>query len=202
MLIICYVVLCAALAIVSTVGDIVISHSYFVGLPAVRAVWDNSTHGLVGVICWMLTCGNFPCLAVWKESLLCGLIACSVDVDHFIAAGSFKLKDVTNLKNRPFLHCTSVVVLIILLSIALAKLLGRPQLFRIGMTAFVAVTTHHVRDALRRGLWLWPFGSTPPLRLEAYYFGLAAIVISSAFVTRDSAVPHITHFDEAKLSLV
>lgn len=32
----------------------------------------------------------------------------------------------------------------------------------------VAVISHHLRDGNRRGLWFWPFGSTPPLPYWLY----------------------------------
>ena len=32
----------------------------------------------------------------------------------------------------------------------------------------VSVTTHHLRDSVRRGLWFPPFGSTLPLNRGAY----------------------------------
>lgn len=32
----------------------------------------------------------------------------------------------------------------------------------------VAVFSHHLRDAHRRGLWFWPIGSTPPLPYWVY----------------------------------
>lgn len=196
MIVIFYIIFCGALAIVSTVGDIVILHSYFKTFPLLRAVWDNATHGLVAVICWMLTCGKFSCVTAWKESLLCGVIACAVDVDHFIAAGSVKIKDVTNLKNRPFLHCTSVVLFVVVLLTAMAKLRGQAQLYRLGVIAFAAVFSHHLRDALRRGLWMWPYGSTPPVRLEVYYFGLVSLAIVCAFATRTSvSLAPSKHFD-------
>lgn len=31
-----------------------------------------------------------------------------------------------------------------------------------------AFLSHHIRDSKRRGLWLWPLGSTPPLPIVLY----------------------------------
>ncbi len=33
---------------------------------------------------------------------------------------------------------------------------------------FIALFSHQVRDAFRRGLWFWPFGSTPPIPYPIY----------------------------------
>ncbi len=33
----------------------------------------------------------------------------------------------------------------------------------------IAIATHHLRDAQRRGLWLWPLGSTPPINFKILY---------------------------------
>jgi len=42
------------------------------------------------------------------------------------------------------------------------------------MIVTVAWLSHHVRDAVRRGMWFYPFGSTPPLPKAVY---LATIIL-------------------------
>ncbi|RWR99236.1 transmembrane protein C5orf28-like isoform X2, partial [Dinothrombium tinctorium] len=41
-----------------------------------------------------------------------------------------------------------------------------------GFMLFVASSTHHLRDGLRRGLWLYPFANTPPLNPILYFASL------------------------------
>lgn len=36
-------------------------------------------------------------------------------------------------------------------------------LIRYGWLLWTVFSSHHVRDANRRGLWFYPFGSTPPI---------------------------------------
>ncbi|KAH9381350.1 hypothetical protein HPB48_000405 [Haemaphysalis longicornis] len=102
-----YVVSGALTVAVSTAGDLILVHCT---LPWLRAVADNVTHGLVGLLCWMMVSGKPLQTSNLLDSLLGGLFACAVDVDHFLAAGSFRIEDATNLKTRPFLHCSSVVL--------------------------------------------------------------------------------------------
>lgn len=57
----------------------------------VRAVIDNCAHGVIAFISWCVASG----LRTRKDlvdAILCGLIACSIDFDHFIAAKSFRLQ--------------------------------------------------------------------------------------------------------------
>lgn len=37
-----------------------------------------------------------------------------------------------------------------------------------GLILLTAFISHHTRDAIRRGYWLYPFGSTPTLPYTAY----------------------------------
>ena len=53
---------------------------------------DSLSHGVIAAYAWLLsinfefTPGNIA------NSIKCAMIACSVDVDHFLAAGSWRLK--------------------------------------------------------------------------------------------------------------
>lgn len=99
----------------------------------------------------------------------CSLLLSWCTVDLF--------QNATNLKTRPFLHCSSVVLVSLSVVALLGKLLGLSQVYKVALIAFVAVASHHLRDSIRRGLWLWPFGSTSPLKLHIYYIGLACTVL-------------------------
>ena len=58
----------------------------------VRCVIDSSSHGLIALYSWLLVVDME--VALWNvvNSIFCAFISCCVDVDHFIAAGSWKLK--------------------------------------------------------------------------------------------------------------
>lgn len=165
----------AALTIaVSTAGDYITDLSR---LPWLRALADNATHGLVALLCWLMVSGRPLQKASVQDSLLSGLFGCAVDVDHFLAARSLNIENATSLKTRPFLHCSSVVLASLSAVALLGKLLGLAQVYKVALIALVAVASHHLRDSIRRGLWLWPFGSTSPLKLYVYYIGLACTVL-------------------------
>lgn len=172
--------------VVSTLGDQVVAHEYLGNFLWLRAAADNVTHGLVGLICWVAACGPRCFPASLREGILCGFIACALDVDHFVAAASVKIEDATRLRARPFLHCTSIVILAILIIMLAARLTGQLQLYHLTLMASVAVTSHHLRDSLRRGLWLWPYGSTPPVKIGFYYAGLGCIILVASLGIRTS----------------
>lgn len=176
-----YLLLAALTVAVSTAGDFVTNQSK---LPWLRALADNATHGFVALLCWVMVSGR-PLRAVgFQESILCGLFGCVVDVDHFLAARSLKIEDATNLGRRPFLHCSSAVLASLSLVALMGKLYSQALVYKVTLIAFVAVASHHLRDSIRRGLWLWPFGSTSPLKLYTYYMGLALTVLIAVAAVR------------------
>lgn len=186
-----YIVSGALTVAVSTVGDLILVHC---SMPWLRAVADNVTHGLVGLLCWMMVSGKPLQATNLQDSVLGGLFACAVDVDHFLAAGSFSIEDATNLKTRPFLHCSSVVLASLSASALAGRLCGHAQVYKVALIALVAVASHHLRDSIRRGLWLWPFGSTSPLKLYMYYLGLACTVLLAALAMKlEPQAPTTTH---------
>ena len=76
-------------------------------------------------------------------------------------------QDALHLNKRPFLHATTIVFIVTpILQVWFAQnisfLRSLPYMF------VVAVISHHLRDGNRRGLWFWPFGSTPPLSYWLY----------------------------------
>eukprot|EP00731_Ephydatia_muelleri_P031938 Em0023g445a len=96
---------------------------------------------------------------------VCMLMASSIDIDHFVAARSLSLKDAQNLQHRPFLHNTTLV-LVVTLVLCLAQWVFCSSYYNCPFFAamfFLSTISHHLRDATRRGIWLAPFGSTPPI---------------------------------------
>lgn len=185
-----YIVFSAATIIVSAVGDLVCAHNSLARFPWLRAASDNATHGLVAAFCWIMVSGRPISAESLRDTLLCALVACALDIDHFIAAASFQIRDATSLVSRPYLHCTSVVMFCIFLVMAASRLGGHRQIQKLTVIASVAVTSHHLRDSLRRGLWLWPLGSTSPVKLQYYYAGLVCIVIAASLWTQ-SKLQHV-----------
>lgn len=141
--------------------------------PYIGAVADNAAHGIIAFFSWCIVC-EIHIRKHLIDGVLCGIIACAIDLDHFIAAKSFKLKDALQLKNRPFLHTTTVVFIVVpMLQVWLAQnncfLRSLPYLFTVG------VSSHHLRDGNRHGLWFWPLGSTPPLPYWIYICCIVAL---------------------------
>jgi hypothetical protein len=65
-------------------------------------------------------------------------------------------QDATSLINRPIFHCTTiplVLFLILMYTVRKNENLTLNLLVAMWICAFL---THHLRDATRRGLWIWP----------------------------------------------
>lgn len=105
-----------------------------------------------------------------ESTVACAILACLLDVDHFAAgwwhSGRPTLSAAMHLPTRPFGHAAAFVVSATLVTAALAP--RSPAWLGVA----VAWGTHLLRDALRRGLWLWPAPvSSPPLP-ELLYLAL------------------------------
>ncbi|GIY93036.1 transmembrane protein 267 [Caerostris extrusa] len=97
----------------------------------------------------------------------CGLIAGSIDLDHFLMAKSLKFKDAINLSSRPPFHNTTLMAMLAIFLISLTHLKGNELCEYIGWYILVATISHHLRDALRHGLWIWPW-TTKVLHFISY----------------------------------
>ncbi|XP_073842981.1 transmembrane protein 267 isoform X2 [Musca autumnalis] len=82
--------------------------------------------------------------------------------DHFIVARSWNLEDATNLSRRPFLHCSTIVVLLLVTYLCTSCLNYFKSSLLLGVL-LCAFITHHTRDAIRRGYWFYPWGHTDKL---------------------------------------
>jgi hypothetical protein len=107
-----------------------------------------------------------------RESTVECLWACGfgslVDIDHFISARSLSLFNATHLASRPFGHAVLFVLFIF------AVLRFGLRWHDLSAIYLVASLSHLVRDSSRRGLWFWPFGSTPAL---PYWFHLTVLCV-------------------------
>ncbi|XP_066270564.1 transmembrane protein 267-like [Branchiostoma lanceolatum] len=138
-----------------------------------RALTDNTAHGLVGLWSWGIVCGTRTRQDV-LHTLLCGLLASLVDSDHFLAARSLRLKDALSLPARPPFHATSLLLSTVLTMWILLKILDWKALHLLPWICTVAWLSHHIRDGTRRGLWFPPIGSTPPI---PYWMYIGLIVL-------------------------
>lgn len=55
-----------------------------------RALVDNSGHGAIAFLSWLAVAGMDK--RGLAESIFCGVMACAIDVDHFVMAKSYSLK--------------------------------------------------------------------------------------------------------------
>ncbi|KAK5650973.1 hypothetical protein RI129_002002 [Pyrocoelia pectoralis] len=156
------------LLLTAIIGDYIVDHSK---LHLHRALFDNITHALIGGISWLVVCMVFRnryTTQTLAEIALCTVIASCIDLDHFYAARSFHLKDATNLKNRPALHCSTFPLFLVFILLLIAHVLHERWLLRITLIILTAFASHHTRDAVRRGYWFYPFGSTQSISYTAY----------------------------------
>ncbi|XP_032829761.2 transmembrane protein 267 [Petromyzon marinus] len=170
-----------------------------------KAALDSAVHGAVAMWSWALVCGGGGFAVSLRgggggdgggdggggggggtavaQVLLAGFLACCLDLDHFVMARSLRISDLHRLRGRPPLHNTTLVLALALsLEVVLVRplgLLGGPW-ERLPALAALAWLSHHVRDGARRGLWLWPLGSTPPLPRWAYLALTAALPHATA----------------------
>ncbi|XP_055451715.1 transmembrane protein 267 [Psammomys obesus] len=133
-----------------------------------RALSDNLVHGVIGMWSWAAVTGITK-KTDFGEVLLAGFLASVIDGDHFFQARSLSLKAALTLPRRPFLHCSTVIpvtVVSVKLAVHIFKL--RDSWCFLPWMLFISWTSHHIRDGIRHGLWIWPFGKTPPLPFWLY----------------------------------
>lgn len=89
-------------------------------------------------------------------------------------------QDAVRLHKRPFLHCTTIPILIWLLLLSTSKLITSTKLETISWLILTSFLSHHIRDATRRGFWFAPIGST---RTLPYYL----------YIIADMLLPYIVY---------
>ncbi|XP_022106605.1 transmembrane protein 267-like [Acanthaster planci] len=177
-------------------GMACVSLDHLLQLPAVassryyRAVVDNFTHGLVGLLSWAIVIETVlpsNCHQL-GEILLCGVLSSILDADHFIVAKSIYLQDALVLPHRPALHSTTLIILISLFLHLTVRVTAAQKLQSLPYMFLTASLSHQIRDGSRRGLWVWPLGSTPPLPYWAYV-GLVCIlpIVLKLFLNRTAS---------------
>ncbi|KAL6432297.1 hypothetical protein ACFW04_006736 [Cataglyphis niger] len=136
-----------------------------------RALFDNMTHATVGGLTWTLivVLSRKPLVLNLNSIFSCFLLASFIDLDHFIEARSWHIHDATHLQKRPFLHCTTVPIILWVLLNFLSKTFHSPSILEhTSWVILASFLSHHIRDGTRRGLWFCPFGSTRPIPYYLY----------------------------------
>ncbi|XP_018330485.1 transmembrane protein 267 [Agrilus planipennis] len=162
------------LSLTAVAGDYMVIHLNSKGY---QAISDNVTHAVIGGLSWFIVC--FNCKRYTHRTLLeifsCTFFASIIDIDHFVAARSLRLKDATNLYSRPILHCSTVPLVLIVTLTVLAFLTQSKCIMVCSLIMLTAFGSHHTRDATRRGYWFYPYGSTPPIPYRYYILITIAI---------------------------
>lgn len=96
----------------------------------------------------------------------------------------------TSIVERPFLHCSTIPIVLIMIYIlpALLNCFKMVLFFGILCCAFI---THHSRDAYRRGFWFCPFGHTRTISYSLYIVIIVAtpyLVVYLYHICRTSLV--------------
>jgi hypothetical protein len=131
----------------------------------IRALMDNLSHMFIGVLSWLII--SYPKINT-NEIILAAFCSSIIDIDHFIAARSFKLNDAISLANRPFLHNSLTLLIVNLILFILLIVFFNSKAFNWSIIFFIAWFSHHIRDANRRGIWFGSVHTTKPIKTEHY----------------------------------
>jgi hypothetical protein len=138
---------------------------------------------------------------MFPEVITSGMIGCFLDLDHFIAARSISYSAATNLQQRPFGHAVIFVA-----SVFVFALILMPKTPKYSVLIGSAIFTHLLRDGMKRGLWMYPFGSTyiipPYLYIITIYFYAHFNILAIKFVSgRSNSVPINKNSDSASFDI-
>uniref|UniRef100_K3X9A3 Transmembrane protein 267 n=1 Tax=Globisporangium ultimum (strain ATCC 200006 / CBS 805.95 / DAOM BR144) TaxID=431595 RepID=K3X9A3_GLOUD len=151
-------VLMVALMLVCVTSDAFLAQEEFMkDYKLFRHLVDSGAHGAVSFCCY----GIYLCQC---ERVTASLL----DVDHFIAAGSFSISGATHLKHRPFGHAVTFIVAVIATVWSCSSKRTLQARRRRVCFVIIALLSHQLRDGMRLGLWFWPLGSTPPIEYLLY----------------------------------
>ena len=127
-----------------------------------RAFLDSGTHFLVGALTWLVI--DPRSLDSWDSSkrvLAVATLSSLIDIDHFIAARSFRLSNALTAPYRGIFHCSGLLLTVNLI------LFSNCCSTTTGLCFLAAWLPHHIRDATRRGFYLFPPQvHTAPLRYD------------------------------------
>lgn len=130
-----------------------------------RALMDNLSHMVVGVISWTII--SYSQISIY-EIIGAAFFSSIIDIDHFISARSLKLGDAISLANRPFLHNSLTLLLVNIFIFVLLSLLNSNKKVNWSLLLFISWFSHHIRDANRRGMWFGSVLTTKPIKDDWY----------------------------------
>ena len=116
-------------------------------------------------------------------------------------AGSLKLEDAVSLDQRPFLHNSTLplCLYVIAMLINCTVMANQVMIKTYSTLAFVAVFTHHLRDASRRGLWFSPWIQSLPVSYPMYIFLTVFLCLITRFLLFENS---FLSSNQAKLPMV
>ncbi|XP_034939403.1 transmembrane protein 267 [Chelonus insularis] len=154
------------IGIISMAGDKLLENENKV----FRAIVDNAIHSIIGGLSWILilVLSNEIITKNVCSIFLSMIVSSLIDLDHFIEARDWRLTAATSLKKRPFLHCTTLPIMIWLIFLLISRILHNSKLASFSWIILTSFLSHHIRDGTRRGLWLAPLGSTPNIPYYLY----------------------------------
>lgn len=104
----------------------------------------------------------------------------------------------TNLRQRGFLHCTTLWLLITSILFTYSYVFKKVNVYLLTFMLIIAYSSHHIRDANRRGIWLYPFGHTAAVHKYMYVFLICALPYLYALcyeIFLSDFVKHVIGFD-------
>lgn len=176
--------LTALLLMVTVCGDLIVFKSKYSESQIYRAYTDSLTHASIGCISAIIFFTydiNIRRPTSIYNVIICTVLSSFIDVDHFFMARSFNIKDFVNLK-RGIFHCTSFGLLISAILYLISYYMKNQEILLWNFMLIIAYSSHHVRDANRRGLWFYPYGHTRPLSYYFYVFLICALPHTFAYL--------------------
>ncbi|KAG6463782.1 transmembrane protein 267 [Manduca sexta] len=152
-------------------GDYVVFNSKYSNSQVFRAFSDTFVHGILGGLSSVVFFNydnslNFHSYITYI--IFCTVVSSLIDIDHVIAAWSLQWKDITNAKQRGIFHATTFWLIVVLILTLYGYVIKKQSLYTLSAILLVSALSHHLRDANRRGIWMPPLGSTPPLNKLIY----------------------------------
>ncbi|KAM6328677.1 LOW QUALITY PROTEIN: transmembrane protein 267 [Alca torda] len=173
-------VISTGLGIFCFVADRLLSFSFIQQNDWLRAFSDNAVHVILGMWSWAIVIGLRKKVTY---EVTRGFLDSVIDVAHFFLAGSLSLKAALTLPQRPLLHCSTVIPVVALtLKFIMHLFRLKDSWCFLPWMLFISWTSHHVRDGIRHGLWICPFGKTPPLPYWLYVAITASLPHLCSFI--------------------
>lgn len=164
------------------IADRLLQFSFIQQHDWLRALSDNAVHCVVGIWSWVIVIGLRK-KSDFGEVILAGFLSSVIDVDHFFLARSLSLKAALTLPQRPLLHCSTVIpVVAVTLKFIMHLFRLKDSWCFLPWMLCISWTSHHVRDGIRHGLWICPFGKTAPLPYWLYVAITASLPHLCSFV--------------------